>query len=252
MKLTSTADIGSRFFNILVHGKPGSGKTMSCATAPRPVLLLTEPGGEDCLSAANIEKVFGIATPGVSYEIPVLKALTWEELLEAVTFLEKDPSMQHFDTVFADSISQISKLALAKFQGTNKDGRKAYGELYKAVMWIVGRLFALKKHVVCNAHSAEQGIGEARAVVPTFEGGALKVELAHAFGETYYADVDYADDGTPIRVLRTQKGAGFEAKSRLGHLPEMVQPNWTKIFATLNEGISKGVTKPAEAAKAAK
>lgn len=243
MKLKSTADISSRFFKILFHGRPGSGKTLSAATAPKPLLLMTEPGGQDCLSPANIEKTFGINRPDISYQLPVLEAFTADAIEAAVKDLESSPDMAHFDTVFVDSGSVISKIFMARALDANKDGRKAYGKMASDVASIINRILGLKKHVVMICHSGE--VGSDKILMPMFEGRKLVRESAHIFGETYFADVTYNDAGASIHVIRTRKTEEAEAKSRLGTLDDVVEPHWAKIFAALNAGISRQATPPA-------
>lgn len=242
MKLKSTADISSRFFKILFHGRPGSGKTLSAATAPKPLLLMTEPGGQDCLSPANIEKTFGVNRPDISYQLPVLEAFTADAIEAAVKDLESSPDMAHFDTVFVDSGSVISKLFMARAQKKNADGRKAYGVMAADVQSIMNRILALPKHVVVICHSGE--IGNDKVLMPVFEGRKLVRESAHIFGETYFADTIYDDSGTQRYVIRTRKTEEAEAKSRLGTLPDIIDPHWGKAFAELNAGIAKQATPP--------
>lgn len=247
MKLISTADTTSRYFKILFHGRPGTGKTLLTATAPDPVLMMIEPNGQDSLSPKNIEKTFGVGTAGITYEIPVLEAHTKDKIEETILFLESKENLDLFKTTVVDSVTKIAQVYLEHFSKTMTNQMQAYGAAAKAVQAILDRLRRLPQNTIFIAHSGE--VGNDKTLMPVFEGKKLPRAAAHDFGETYFSDVDYADDGTRRYVIRTQKTEGAEAKSRLGHLADTVEPHWGKIFATLNAGIAKGVTKPAEATK---
>lgn len=242
IKLTSTADTVSRFLKVQMHGKPGSGKTLSAATAPKPIILMTEPQGEDSLSSTNIEKTFGAGRPDISYEIALLKAYTAPDLEEALTFLESSPDMAHFDTVFADSGSKISKIYMDKYANLTNQ-QQAYGKAAADTLRALTRLLNLQKHVVLNCHT--EPLGQEQLMYPSFEGKKVGRASAHDFGELYYATTDYDNEGKQTYVFQTRESPGIAARSRLGHLPDKVAQNWTLIFNTHLAGIAKKATPPA-------
>lgn len=97
---------------MLAYGPPGSGKTPLINTAPRPVLLITEPG---MLSMR---------------EVPYRQeAPTVERIDEFFDWLFRSNESRNFDTVGVDSTSQLAEIVVKAELKRNRDGRKAYGEM---------------------------------------------------------------------------------------------------------------------------
>src|SRR5512147_1136630 len=80
----------------ICYGPPGSAKTPTINTAPRPVLLATEPG---LLSMRGSE-------------VPTWIAPTKDKIDEFMKWFEHSSEAKNFDTLAIDSISQMCSIAL--------------------------------------------------------------------------------------------------------------------------------------------
>ena len=95
--LKPAKEFAQRFgIKCVVFGPPGSGKTPMVNTAPRPVLLATEPG---LLSMRNSN-------------VPTWLAPTTDKIDEFMKWFEHSSEAKNFDTLAIDSSSQMCDIAL--------------------------------------------------------------------------------------------------------------------------------------------
>src|SRR3954470_16163747 len=93
----------------LIFGPAGTGKTPIFNTAPRPLLLATEPG---LLSMKGSK-------------IPTYEAYTPAKINEFFKWFFNSNETKNFDTLGIDSASQIADIYLIDAQKNNKHGLKA-------------------------------------------------------------------------------------------------------------------------------
>jgi len=164
----------------LAYGPPGGGKTPLITTAPRPVLLITEPG---ILSMRDSN-------------IPAFEAYTPGRIDEFFKWLKSSNELKSFDTICVDSISQLAEIELTRALANNRDGRKAYGVMSQAVMEIVDFLYFMpEKHIYIIAKEAKQeeivwsfsGPMPVQTTVfkkvPYFPGQDLSIKVPHRYDE---------------------------------------------------------------------
>lgn len=246
---------------------------MLTPTAPKPILLLTEPTGADSLTTRNIETVFGrpskeditawlkaekklkgkeleaaINDPatetemtGIVYDVPRLDVFTPATFKESLDFL-KGPEGRKFDTAIVDSASQLSKMRLDHHLPSQKDPRRAYKKAATEVLSDFDALLNLPMNVVFLVHAWEKQVNMGSKDEPTwvsfwhpsFEGNELKREITHKIGEIYQADTEIGDDGKPKYFLRTAAETVYGAeRSRCAILQAKEEPNLTDIFGKL-------------------
>lgn len=248
MILKSSSQLIPQHYKVLLHGNPGTGKTMSIATAVAPLLILTERGGSDSLTPTNIARVFGAGRPDINYDVPVAEAYDYTSFVDVMRFLTGSSEAKNFRTIFLDSASQMSTAFLKHFQAASAHGAAAYGDMGKQVVMVFESLMTLPYDVVMIAHTdtMEEGTPDNKIIrkVPAFEGRMLMREIPHLVSEWYYSDTDFADDGSTKYVIRTTRSAKGEAKSRFGLLDPVEPPNWERIFAKLREGNNAPVPEP--------
>lgn len=164
----------------LAYGPPGGGKTPAIMSAPRPVLLVTEPGLMSMRGST----------------IPAWEGYTAEKIAEFFAWCGQSAETKNFDTICIDSISQLAEIILIKCLGSNKDGRKAYGELSQKVMEYVDQLYFMpQKHVYIIAKESKQeelvwsfsGPMPVQTPVmkklPYFPGQDLNIKVPHRYDE---------------------------------------------------------------------
>lgn len=145
----------------IIYGPPGCGKTPSINTAPRPVLLATEPG---LLSMRNSN-------------VPTWVGNTKSRIDEFMKWFENSSEAKNFDTLAIDSTSQMCTIALDESKA--KHGLQQYGEMAEYVMPFLKRLYFMKeKHMMLLAKEELTSDGKRR---PLYPGKFLPAEIPHLY-----------------------------------------------------------------------
>lgn len=214
----------------VVFGAPGSGKTPLMNTAPRPVLLVTEPG---MLSMRGSN-------------IPAWEAYSAPLIVEFFDWFMKSREASNFDTLGIDSISNIAEIILAEELSKVKHGMKAYGNMSERTMKIANDLFYMpQKHIVMIAKQAlvengRQTILQNGEVTyepimqkrPFFPGKDLNVKVPHLFDNVLHlGEAMVPGQPKPVRALRTKEIPEVFARDRLGNLAELEPPDLSSLFA---------------------
>jgi hypothetical protein len=217
-----------------IYGNAGTGKTLLCATAPRPLMIQAE-NGTLSLTRANIERVFGVGTPGVTYSIPVAQIKTVEDFEKVYNDLFQPQIWHSFDSLYIDSFSEIVEAILKHELATNKDGRMAYGEMAeRAIEWLKKFRDLPGKNVFATC---EQGLSSDTGLMgPSMPGKMLDRKIPYLFDEVL--QICIGEDPTtkqPFRFLRTQSDLKNYAKDRSGALdPRGEYPSLTNIISKIS------------------
>jgi hypothetical protein len=202
---------------LIMYGGPGTGKTPLMATAPRPVMCITEPG---LLSVRHVTTV------------PGWEAYTPDRIDEFFTWLTQSSEAKAFDTVGIDSISQMAELFLTQELGRNKDGRKAYGEMHRRTMKLLNDLYYMP-----NKHTyliAKQGVFEeegSNVRKPYFPGKELNVQVPHMYDEVWHLGMtNVPSQPQPVIAVRTRSTFGTFARDRSGQMAEIEYPELSSLF----------------------
>jgi len=212
----------------IIYGAPGSGKTPLINTAPKPVMLVTEPG------------MLSMRTS----QIPAFEAPTGALISEFFEWFLKSKESSQFDTLAIDSGSQIAELILIEELARQKHGMKAYGAMSERVMKLFNDLYYLpQKHIViiCKQGQFENGrqslIENGQVVYepvmqkrPFFPGKDLNVKVPHLFDNVMHLG-EATIQGKVQRALRTKEIPEVFARDRLGNLGELEPPDLSYIFS---------------------
>lgn len=201
----------------IIYGNSGNGKTVLCATAPRPFMVQAE-NGTLSLTKANLERIFGIGAAGISYSIPLAKIKTIDDFSKVYDAIFTPEIWHSFDTLYIDSWSEIVEAILKDELATNKDGRKAYGEMAdRSVEWLKKFRDIPGKHVFITC---KQGICANNGLFgPSMPGNMLNEAVPYLFDEVL--QICIGEDPTTrqsYRYLRTQPDLKNDAKDRSGAL----------------------------------
>lgn len=212
----------------VAYGGPGSGKTPLINTAPRPVVLVTEPG---MLSMRRSN-------------VPCWAADTSAKIEEFFKWAFESREMSNFDTVAVDSVSQMAEIVLAECFVKNRDGRKAYGDMSKQVMeWLDGLFYMQQKHVWLTAketmydevsYTLAPGTGMPIANTTKkrthyFPGQDLNVKVPHRYDEVLHIG-RATINGREERVIRCWPTNEINARDRSGNLAEFEPHDLTALF----------------------
>lgn len=219
VEFTSTME-ASEFVNVLVYGKSGAGKTLLCATAPKPVIISTENG------LLSIKKA--------KVDLPVLKIATLDDLKETLRIVKKRQAK--FKTVCLDCLSDIAEAVLADLRNKHKDPRAAYGELNSEMSALIRKFRDLPMHTyfIAKAEIYENELGLS-SVRPSMPGKTLTTDLPYFFDEVLYLDTELEDEENKKvrRWLWTTKTSTIEAKDRSGALSTEEKLHLGRLFKKL-------------------
>ena len=216
----------------LVYGRSGMGKTSLCATAPAPVIISSESGLLS-LRKDNIERMYGVNTQGITYDIPVIPINNVQDLIEAEQWARTSPEAQQFQTICIDSITEIAEVVLNNAKAQCKDPRQAYGELIEKMQSVIKSFRDLSgKHVYMAAKEerAKDEITGATLGVPSMPGSKLGPSLPYYFDEVFHLGLASTPDGTRYHYLRTAPDFSNDAKDRSGALDELEYPHLGHVF----------------------
>lgn len=231
IKLTTTKKAATHV-KALVFGEAGMGKTVLCATAPRPIIISAEAG---LLSLAD-------------HNIPVIEVKTVQDVLDAYVWVTTNEHAKEFETICLDSITEIAEVLLTQYKREEKDPRKAYGRINDDMSELIRKFRDLKgKHVYfsCKMIRKEDGDSGIVSYKPAMPGNTLINNLPYFFDEVLALRMGKTENGKEFRYLQTQPELQWPAKDRSGTLEKMEKPDLSYIF----DKISKGKTKIEEEVK---
>lgn len=201
-----------------IYGIAGAGKTSLVATAPRPLLVMAE-NGTLSLTRKNIERMFGVNTPGITYDIPCVKIANLGQFEALYSRLFADAHLWYsFDTLYIDSGTEIVEQILLASEADNRDGRAAYGEMFRTTRdWFKKFRDLPGKHVFMTC---EQGlIGSNGLFGPSMPGNMLDQKVPYLFDEILQVCVgEHPETKESFRFIRTQSDLKNYAKDRSGAL----------------------------------
>jgi len=201
---------------MLAYGPPGQGKTPLIKTAPRPVLLFTEPG---MLSMKGSD-------------VPAFEGNNVKRIDEFFEWVEKSNEIRNFDTIGVDSVSNMAEIFLAEELPKQRDPRKAYGNMSNWVMAHLNMLYYMKqKHAYLIAKEARIDTGESSGVCSYFPGKDLSVKVPHLFDLiARVAKATVPGQPMPVLAIRCVGNVVEHARDRTGKLNELEPPNLANLF----------------------
>jgi hypothetical protein len=219
---------------VLCYAGSGTGKTVLCATAPKPVIISAEAGLLS-LNKRNLERLYGVGNPNVTYDIPVMQVTNIDQLTEAYMFFVRDPNARHFSTICLDSISEVAEVVLSNAKKGVRDPRQAYGEMIDRVIWLAKAFRDLPgwhKYMSAKMETLDTGHGVMK-FGPSMPGKQLGPALPYLFDEVFRLFVGQTQQGQKYRAIQTDEDMQYTAKDRSGVLDMLEPPDLTYIFNKL-------------------
>lgn len=198
------------------YGPPGSAKTPLINTAPRPVLLATEPG---LLSMRGSN-------------VPTWEGYTPARIDEFFKWVFGSTELKNFDTICIDSTTQMAEIYLDAALKSNKHGLAAYGEMARNTLEHLETLYYVRqKHTYLIAKQEiinENGLTLKR---PYYPGKELPVKLPHKFDQILQLDIQNVPGVGQVKALRCIGSIDVSARDRTGMLAEFEPPNFSALVA---------------------
>jgi hypothetical protein len=207
------------------------------ATLPNPVILSAESGLLS-LSRQNLERIFGVNTPGITYNIPYRPIRSKADFVEAYHYFANPAygARQHVSSIVVDSASEIAELLLTNAKAMNKDGRMAFGVMIEELVQLMKLFRDLPGYNVYMTAKTEllKGSDGMLRWMPMMPGQKAGPALPYLFDEVFYLGVARTPEGKKYRYLLTDRDERYEAKDRSGMLDEYERPDLSNIIRKIS------------------
>lgn len=278
-----TADQRAKEFGgvkALILGPYGIGKTSLLRTLdPKTTLFVDGEAGDLAVQDVPVDTMRPETWPecrhlaafigGANPSFPVEATYGQAHYDAAVEMFGSPQALDKYETIFADSVTKISRLCLqwaqqqpdAFNQQGKPDLRGAYGLLGREMLaWITQLQHARSKNVIftCAMEQAKDDFGR-MVWEPHLEGAKTGRELPGIVDEVIsYSLIDFGD-GEPVRAFVTQKDNpyGLPAKDRSGRLDPVEPPDLGALIAKASDqkrrraALTTTIKQPVDTAQAA-
>jgi hypothetical protein len=197
-------------------------------------VLISAESGALSLRKANLESLFGINTPGITYDMPMILIRGIDDLQDSYRWCTESAEARLFQGVGLDSISEIGEVVLNNAKRQVKDPRQAYGELIEKMESVIRSFRDLPNKHVLMAAKMEPNKDEMSGITrygPSMPGAKLAQKLPYFFDFVFHLGVNKDAQGKDYRYLRTQPDMQYEAKDRSGRLLPLEYPHMGSIIA---------------------
>lgn len=207
----------------LIYGPAGSAKTPLLNTAPRPLLLATEPG---LLSMRGSK-------------IPTYEAYEPKRIDEFFKWFFNSNETKNFDTLGIDSASQIADIYLIDAQKNNKHGLKAYGEMADNTMEHLRTLYYTRyKHTYVIAKEEIKDMDGQTMRRPYFPGQVLPIQVPHLYDFILrLAKTNVPGQNGEVLAFQCVGSYNVLSRNRTGNLNQYEPPNFNAL-------VEKAMTAP--------
>tara|TARA_R110000824_G_scaffold7157_2_gene32458 strand:+ start:8942 stop:9691 length:750 start_codon:yes stop_codon:yes gene_type:complete len=217
----------------LIYGDSGVGKSFLAATAPAPLVLLTEMNGQASVSHSNPKA-------------DIIHITSANMLAAVLRDIDENPDdYKKYQTIVIDSLTETQRMIKDRILARKKEGAafaiQDWGKLASDMRAMVRRIRNLKKDVICIClleFEIEESTG-IRHLRPAFDGRKTGAEIAQYFN---FVGFLYAQQQTNEKTGTTvTRSLMIEGPSRVMCKPchpvsgIVDQPNISKIFAQIKQ-----------------
>jgi len=218
------------FIQCLIYGDSGVGKSFLAATAPKPLILLTEPNGQASIMHSN-EKADLIHIGSAAMLGQVIKSI------------KEDPKRwSKYDTIVIDSLTEVQRLYRDHLtnEGTQMMKLQDWGKLAEYMRRFIRALRSLPKNIVAIA-LLEKNVEEDSQITeykPAFDGKKTSGEIAQYFnfvGFLYSGQVKEKTKTNTYRYLMLEGREGILCKTTFPLTGVIKEPNIKDLFDTIRK-----------------
>lgn len=202
-------------FNVLLYGKPKSGKSTAAATAPGPILWVNAEGGG---ALGYARKIAGERGTEIHEVALTAKTPNPAEVLDAVYVHVRDGLEPKVRTVVVDTVAKVRDALVAKMvvKGS-KQSLPQYGQVADKLGGFILALRDLPVNLVLLAHVDQKDSEEGRVVDPLI-GGQLTEKVPGEVDVVAYTASWEDEDGVRRYYGQLVEGKGRQGGDRSGAL----------------------------------
>lgn len=223
--VTNQKDI---YFNQLIYGPPGAGKTLYSASAPKPLIIDIERGGTKVLRLfPELAKTVHVFTPDSYAEI---EEVGWEARRGRLNYetyvIDTGSELQRTDLdeyLFSEYTKNSSSRPMGQYLATQQDYNLSTQKL--RILFLLFR--DLNANFIVTAHDVEE---EKTHVIRPSMTPKLTGTLISMVDLVGYLTADSGPGGTMTRKMITTPKNLITAKNRLGIPAEIKDPTWIKVL----------------------
>jgi len=225
---------------VLVYANAGVGKSFLLATAPNPLILLTEP--EVSMPTLKlVEKMYNL-------NFDTLDILTWDDLGDAYAMLAAGD--HGYDTVCIDSATDLVRRLIERILGDAVAKRATHdpdileqGDWNKVIEKLRQAIRAFRDLPMAVVMSAlVLDIRSEMLKVPMVQPKTFALELPSYFNTVGYMGISTDESGNEVRKLLLSPTDEYVAKNPGGALPSVItNPNLAEMFPLIQAGASLAV-----------
>lgn len=227
-KASEALKTGNTHAKILIWGNSGAGKSWLAASAPKPLVILTEANGGVSIGHSNKDA-----------DVCVIDNATD---LRDIVKMAKSGQLKQYKTLIFDSLTECQKLFKDEIVG-NRDNLKIqeWGLLANRMLKFIRAIRDLPFHIVCTA-LADKNTDDQGAIVnnlPQFEGKKTANEIMQYFsavGYLFSTNEIVNDQPTHIRKVMFEPTNKWFVKP-CHPLTNIENPNMTKIIKSIVTGV---------------
>lgn len=216
---------------LLYFGESGSGKSFGVATAPNPLVMLTEKNGLKSIQQANPDCRVAITTTADQVRAVMMAAMNGSLAAAGI------------ETLCVDGLTEVQRIFIDEIRGPDQRPMEIgdWGKLTEQMRRFCRCLRDLDIHVVCTALSTtekDEATGHFR-VWPAFQGRKLHSEVMQFFNAVGYCfkrEQPEEGGGVSIEHRIMWQGPSRYAVKPCGSITGITSTNITEVINLLSMG----------------
>ena len=220
MKITKASESTQSRVKALIMGESGAGKSHLSATAPKPLIVLTEPNGAMSVSISNPDAL-------------TVHVNNLTDFYNLLLMLENDEIKQDYETIVIDSLTELQRFFSDYIMKDNTTMTlQDYGQLGTQFSRVIRRVIALPKHVLFTSLiQVELEEEKTRHMYPLLTGKLRYTVQQYFTGVGYLFQTGETDEsGIARRALLLDGHDRIKTKAFPNTNGTIKDPNLTDLF----------------------